>query len=126
MEQYCFAFSLKALVFLFLLLLQAAATEDAAVKEGNRISWQTLKPEALLDTDGLAQTVNASPNSLVSVHRFADNSVYEGEWERNMMHGRGKYTFASGTIYEGDFYMNKYHGRGIAIFLMDRFTLASL
>jgi hypothetical protein len=26
---------------------------------------------------------------------------YDGEWENDLMHGRGKYIFANGSVYEG-------------------------
>jgi hypothetical protein len=32
---------------------------------------------------------------------WADGRKYEGEWNDNNMHGRGKYTWSDGRVYEG-------------------------
>ncbi len=33
--------------------------------------------------------------------------VYEGTWEKDMRHGRGKLTYPNGDVYEGDWELNK-------------------
>lgn len=33
--------------------------------------------------------------------RFADRSVYEGEWQKNMMQGEGKLIYPNKDVYEG-------------------------
>lgn len=35
--------------------------------------------------------------------KFADGSVYEGQWLKDVMHGRGKFIWPNGDIYEGEF-----------------------
>nr|CCA23361.1 conserved hypothetical protein [Albugo laibachii Nc14] len=37
---------------------------------------------------------------------------YEGEWEKDEMHGSGTYTFATGARYEGQFDHNEFSGNG--------------
>ena len=39
-------------------------------------------------------------------------SVYEGEWKRNMKNGRGKLTFDDGRSYEGQFVDDLFEGEG--------------
>ncbi|TNV81539.1 hypothetical protein FGO68_gene16141 [Halteria grandinella] len=41
-----------------------------------------------------------------------DGELYEGEWNRAEMHGRGKSVGADGRSYEGEFKDNKSHGQG--------------
>jgi len=36
----------------------------------------------------------------------------QGQWERNMYSGTGKYEFPNGTVYEGQWVENKMHGEG--------------
>lgn len=38
---------------------------------------------------------------------YRDGSDYEGNWERNMKHGKGVLTFSNGIKYMGDFRNNK-------------------
>lgn len=37
---------------------------------------------------------------------------YDGEWDRDRMHGRGRYAFATGAEYEGELAGNCFHGLG--------------
>jgi hypothetical protein len=39
--------------------------------------------------------------------------VYEGEWRKNLYHGKGTYTFASGAKYVGDWVDHRMHGIGV-------------
>ena len=45
--------------------------------------------------------------------RYADGSVYEGEWEANHKAGRGKMQGADGNVYEGEYTDGQREGRGI-------------
>lgn len=47
-------------------------------------------------------------------YRPDDNLEYEGEWQRDYYHGRGKSYFDDGTTiqYEGDWQESQYHGQG--------------
>ena len=44
--------------------------------------------------------------------RYADGTVYEGEWKAGEKEGRGTYRFASGAVYEGEYKAGKKEGRG--------------
>jgi hypothetical protein len=44
--------------------------------------------------------------------RYADGSVYEGQWELDHRQGSGKFTFSSGDWYEGNFLNDCYNGLG--------------
>ena len=37
---------------------------------------------------------------------------YSGEWNKDMMHGTGKFIYASGTTYNGQWDNSEYHGTG--------------
>jgi len=39
-------------------------------------------------------------------------SIYEGSWNQDKMHGRGRLIFSNGTSYEGEFQSNFYQGIG--------------
>ena len=41
------------------------------------------------------------------------NGTYEGMWENDKKHGKGKYTFKNGDIYIGEFKYNEISGKGI-------------
>ena len=41
---------------------------------------------------------------------FADGDMYEGDYQHDKIHGKGKLTFADGDMYEGDFQDKKIHG----------------
>ena len=47
------------------------------------------------------------------MYRFADGSVYEGEWKEGKYHGRGVMRSADGAVYEGEFQGGKMHGVGV-------------
>ena len=47
------------------------------------------------------------------VYRYADGSVYEGDFKDGKKHGRGVYRSASGNLYEGDYKDGKMHGQGV-------------
>jgi len=38
--------------------------------------------------------------------------IYEGSWDQDKMHGKGRLTFSNGTSYEGEFQSNFYQGLG--------------
>lgn len=42
----------------------------------------------------------------------ADDSVYEGEWDKDKPHGKGKYKNKNGDVYEGDWVDGKKQGSG--------------
>lgn len=57
-------------------------------------------------------------------YHFNDGSTYEGDWERDHMHGTGTYRFTAesdssesnamnGSYYEGQFLGDKFHGKGL-------------
>ena len=43
---------------------------------------------------------------------FATGEVYEGDFVRNEMEGRGKYSFPCGETYEGQYHQGQRHGTG--------------
>jgi hypothetical protein len=46
-----------------------------------------------------------------------NGNVYEGEWDSDRKHGRGKYTYYStGEIYEGEWIGGEKEGKGKAIY----------
>lgn len=50
------------------------------------------------------------------VHRWANESVFYGQWRCGKKHGWGKYTFASGEIYVGHWNSDLRHGPGINVY----------
>jgi len=44
--------------------------------------------------------------------RYADGSVYEGEWKDGKRHGTGTCQYVDGNVYEGEWKDGKPHGRG--------------
>ena len=38
--------------------------------------------------------------------------MYDGEWQADNMHGRGKNTWAGGAVYDGEWQAGQMHGRG--------------
>ena len=40
------------------------------------------------------------------------NETYEGNWEKDLMHGEGIYHFTNGAIYTGQWIKGKRHGKG--------------
>ena len=49
----------------------------------------------------------------LGMDRYADGAVYEGDWKDDKMHGRGVCRYPSGEVYEGDYKDGKKHGRGV-------------
>lgn len=43
---------------------------------------------------------------------FDDGSYYQGEFKKDMMHGRGSIVFPNGNVYVGTFENDKKHGIG--------------
>ena len=39
--------------------------------------------------------------------------LYNGEWRKGKMHGKGTHTYRNGEIYEGEWAEGKRHGKGI-------------
>lgn len=35
---------------------------------------------------------------------YKDGREYQGEWQKDLMHGRGKFKWPSGTIFEGEYF----------------------
>jgi hypothetical protein len=48
----------------------------------------------------------------VGVYKWADDRVYEGEWQNNKMHGTGVFRWPDGRVYEGAYFEDKKQGRG--------------
>ncbi|KAK3087614.1 hypothetical protein FSP39_008381, partial [Pinctada imbricata] len=46
------------------------------------------------------------------VHTTTEGTVYEGEWSKDKMNGKGKLSHPSGAVYEGQFVNNQFHGNG--------------
>lgn len=49
----------------------------------------------------------------IGLYFYDDGSKYEGEWFRNMRHGRGKMLYKSGDVYEGEWELDKRSGAGV-------------
>ena len=47
------------------------------------------------------------------VMKFANGSVYEGQWKEDQRMGRGKMKYPDGKVYEGEFFAGKPEGRGV-------------
>ena len=43
----------------------------------------------------------------------ATGAKYEGEYQSDLKHGRGKYTYPNGDVYDGEWNEGKRHGKGI-------------
>ena len=43
----------------------------------------------------------------------ATGAKYEGEYQNDLKHGRGKYTYPNGDIYDGEWSEGKRHGKGL-------------
>ena len=41
----------------------------------------------------------------------ARDQLYEGEYQRDQKHGKGRYAYANGNIYEGEFQRGQQHGK---------------
>ena len=42
-----------------------------------------------------------------------ENSIYDGTFQQNAMHGEGKLTIKNVLEYEGGFMRGKFHGQGV-------------
>ena len=42
-----------------------------------------------------------------------DGAKYEGEYQNDLKHGRGKYTYPNGDVYDGEWSEGKRHGKGM-------------
>ena len=105
------------------------------VKEGQRIrkeytgDWEFGKQNGLgcvdgLCIDGLCTVMRVRFSWYThSVHLFTspfrkrifyyeDGSKYEGMWEKNLRHGRGKYFYANQDVYDGEWRKGQRHGVG--------------
>jgi hypothetical protein len=47
------------------------------------------------------------------VSRYADGSIYEGNWENGTKHGKGVMKYKNGIVYEGMFKEGKFSGMGV-------------
>ena len=54
----------------------------------------------------------AAPPRTLPLCRYADGSVYEGEWRASQRHGKGTHKSADGSIYSGDWYCDERSGDG--------------
>ena len=43
---------------------------------------------------------------------FKNKNYYEGEFQNDKRHGKGKYFYNNKLVYEGEFFEDKYHGKG--------------
>lgn len=50
------------------------------------------------------------------IMKYADNSIYKGNWLDGKKHGHGIYKYADNTIYKGHWFEDKKHGAGIQYF----------
>ena len=49
----------------------------------------------------------------IGLYSWPDGRRYEGDWQNNKMHGKGKYFWPDGRSHEGEYLDDKKHGRGI-------------
>jgi hypothetical protein len=52
----------------------------------------------------------------LGVYKWADGSVYDGQWFDNKIHGYGQYLWYDGRQYYGQWKLNDMHGFGIYIY----------
>jgi len=57
-------------------------------------------------------TTAAAPSPAFRFCRYADGSVYEGEWRASQRHGKGTYKSTDGSIYSGDWHCDERSGDG--------------
>jgi len=43
---------------------------------------------------------------------YIDGSLYEGNWDKGLKCGNGRFLFSDGDIYEGEFQNDVPHGQG--------------
>ena len=46
---------------------------------------------------------------------WTDGSIYEGEWDSGIQHGKGKMIFPNGTVKEGLFQNNVFKQEGLIV-----------
>ncbi|CAI4229766.1 unnamed protein product [Auanema sp. JU1783] len=87
-------------------------------KEGGQ-NWNAFSMQCRYPFDPLMEGV-PYPLTRYGRHQFSNDcereklrlSVYEGEWRRNRMHGKGTLTFPNGDIHKGMFVDDVLHGFG--------------
>jgi hypothetical protein len=50
------------------------------------------------------------------MYAFPDGSHYEGQWENDQMHGRGRMEWSDGGWYNGDWDFGVPHGIGMEVY----------
>ena len=50
------------------------------------------------------------------LRKYANGSLYEGDWREDQKHGIGRFRDANGETYRGLFRENKKHGKGVSVF----------
>ena len=43
-------------------------------------------------------------------YKWADGSIYVGDWSENLIEGQGEYKWPDGRVYKGQWKNNKLHG----------------
>jgi hypothetical protein len=51
---------------------------------------------------------------------FEDGSYYEGEFKKDMMHGKGSIFYPNGNVYVGTFLNDKHHGTGTLFDILNK------
>ena len=87
-------------------------------KESDRAKIQRLVAEIAPRMRRVTEEYEGGRNAAGKMHgrgvyRYADGSVYDGEWMDRQKHGRGVYRFANGAVYDGEIKDDKMHGRGV-------------
>lgn len=61
-------------------------------------------------------TVDENDKPLVGKMIFNNGNIYDGEWKKGLMHGKGRMTFNNGSVYEGEWEYNLMHGKGVCAY----------
>ena len=79
--------------------------------KGNLYKYKKLKNKKIIIYSGDFVDGKYEGNGIL-YYDFKNNSYYEGEFENDKRHGKGKYYYNNKLVYEGDFSEDKYHGKG--------------
>lgn len=102
----------------------------AASKEAPPVQTEPTEPEVPQEGNGTFQYTNGTTyvgnwklfngNKLKHGHgkvcypgmNGKGGETYDGDWQEDKMHGRGRYCFTSGAIYQGEWVNGKMEGQG--------------